>query len=102
MSNKHLDDVIDGAEDSSDGAGGTPLLELGTLELRDLPDARALGLEGEQVTLATADKVRPPAAVPSADSLSGVRVRESVEELEPCCDDGFLERYVRFHRSIVT
>ena len=102
MSNEHLDDVIYGAEHCRDGAGSTPLLELGTLQLGDLTDARALSLEGEELTLATDNKVRPPATVPPTDSLPGVRVGEGVEEVEARLNDGFLERYVLFHRSIVT
>ena len=102
MSGKDLPDVIDAPEDGSDGAGGTPLLELGTLQLGEFAEAWALGLERKKTTLATDDKVRPPATVPSTDSFPGVRIREGVEELEPCCDDGFLERYVLRHESIVS
>jgi len=102
MKNEKILNVVHGAEHSSDGASSTPLLELSTLELSDLTDARSLGLEGEQTTLATDNKVRPPAAVPPTYSLPGVRVGELVEEAQPCCDDGFLERYVLFHGGIVS
>ena len=75
IGDEHVGEVVNRPEHGSDGTGAAPLLELGSLQLGDLPDARALGLEGEQPTLATDNKVRPPAAVPAADGLPGVRVR---------------------------
>ncbi|RKZ05683.1 hypothetical protein DRQ25_15615 [Candidatus Fermentibacteria bacterium] len=97
MNEEDVPQVVGGAEDGSDGTGSTPLLKLGTLQPADLPDAGALGLEGQQPALATDNKVRPPAAIPAARHFPGVRVGELVEESQPRCDDGFLERYVLFH-----
>jgi hypothetical protein len=94
---KNVDEVVDRPEHVSHSASAAPFLELSMLELGHLPDQRPLGLEGEQPTLATDDKVRPSAAIPPADSLAGVRPGEAIEELQTSCDDGFLERYVFSH-----
>ena len=102
MSGKKILEVIHGAKHCRDGAGLAPLLKFCSLELSEFAEAWALGLERKKTTLATDDKVRPPATVPSTDSFPGVRIREGVEELEPCCDYGFLERYVLWHESIVS
>jgi len=102
MNDEDSPQILDAPEDGGDGAGGTPPLELGALQLADLPDAGSLSLENEQPALATDNKVRPPGSIPTAGDLPGVCVGELVEELEPGCDDGFLERYVLWHERSIT